>query len=80
MMNESMINESMISGNNEEQFKSDNIVIKKSKKTKCKTCIKKSLLCGCCLSILVFTHYIAFNMGFIYCQQNQQNDDYSDSY
>ena len=58
----------------EEQFKVDNIVIKKRKNIN--PCIKKSLCCSCFLLFMGFTHYTAFCLGLIY---NSDLSDFSSS-
>ena len=69
-----MMNESIIE-HVDENFKPENIIVKKSKKTRCKVCIKKSLICSCVLSILVLTHYIAFSVGYGMCYHDDSSND-----
>ena len=69
------MNESIINENINVNFKPENIIVKKSKKTRCKICIKKSLICSCGICILLITHYIAFGIGYGMCYNTDSSND-----
>ena len=69
-----MMNESIIE-HVDEDFKPENIIVQRTKKTRCKVCIKKSLIYSCVLSILVLTHYIAFGIGYGMCYHDDSSND-----